>query len=232
MAELKKIVIKAKDGNGEKFTALVNPTKYSLSYKNEYIDKSPPGSAESNLQFVKVTSPAFDLEFLLDGTGVTEGARGNALVNKIIGKASKRTTVAEQFDQFLKTTGKYDGQIHKPYELEIEWGVLKFEGVMLEFSVDFTLFSPEGYPLRGIIKAKFQGSTDIDLAAAKANKRSPDLTHKRLVKDGDTLTQMTKNIYGDSKYYLEVAKANGLINFRQLIPGSLIYFPPLDKKAQ
>jgi hypothetical protein len=30
---------------------------------------------------------------------------------------------------------------------------------------------------------------------------------------------MTERIYGDSKYYLEVAKVNGLINFRQLNQG-------------
>jgi hypothetical protein len=37
---------------------------------------------------------------------------------------------------------------------------------------------------------------------------------------------MTERIYGDSKYYLEVAKINGLINFRQLIPGQELFFPP------
>uniref|UniRef100_A0AAU6WLI4 LysM domain-containing protein n=1 Tax=Chryseobacterium endophyticum TaxID=1854762 RepID=A0AAU6WLI4_9FLAO len=60
-------------------------------------------------------------------------------------------------------------------------------------------------------------------------KNSPDLTHKRTIQDGDTLPLMTERIYGDSKYYLEVAKVNNLINFRQLVPGEELYFPPIEK---
>ncbi len=229
MGGLKKIVITAKENSGQKFEALLNPTKYSLSYKSEYNSEAPAGSPEGSLKFDKISSPTFDLEFFLDGTGVTEENKGNALINKIINKKAKKTNVATQFDDFLKTTGTYDGQIHKPYNLTISWGILTFEGVLTDFSIDFTLFSPEGYPLRAIIKAKFKGSTEIELAAAKAKKSSPDLSHKKTVKAGDTLPLMTEGIYGDSKYYLEVAKVNNLINFRQLTPGLELFFPPLKK---
>jgi len=229
MAGLDKITITAKENSGQEFVALINPTKYSLSYKNEWNKESPPGSTQTEVKFHRISSPTFDLEFLLDGTGVTEENKGNKLINKILNKKATKTNVATQFDNFLKTTGTYDGEIHKPYTLTIKWGILNFEGSLLDFSVDFTLFSPEGYPLRAIIKAKFKGTTDIDLANAKAKKSSPDLSHKRTVKDGDTLPLMTERIYGDSKYYLEVAKVNGLINFRQLTPGQELFFPPIEK---
>jgi len=49
------------------------------------------------------------------------------------------------------------------------------------------------------------------------------------VKAGDTLPLMCYLIYGDPKYYLAVAEANGLGNFRSLIPGMAIVFPPLEK---
>jgi nucleoid-associated protein YgaU len=41
---------------------------------------------------------------------------------------------------------------------------------------------------------------------------------------------MCYRIYGDPKYYLQVAEANGISNFRKLIPGTDITFPPLHKK--
>jgi len=42
---------------------------------------------------------------------------------------------------------------------------------------------------------------------------------------------MTFRIYGDSKYYLEVAKANNITNFRKLTVGGKIFFPPIQKTS-
>ena len=35
-------------------------------------------------------------------------------------------------------------------------------------------------------------------------------------------------IYGDSRYYVDVARFNGLQAFRALAPGLTLHFPPLD----
>jgi nucleoid-associated protein YgaU len=61
------------------------------------------------------------------------------------------------------------------------------------------------------------------------NNSSPDLTHYRVIKKGDTLPLMCYRIYGDSKYYIQVAKANKLSNFRHLKEGEEIFFPPIAK---
>jgi nucleoid-associated protein YgaU len=50
-----------------------------------------------------------------------------------------------------------------------------------------------------------------------------------MVKAGDTLPLMTEEIYGDDKYYLEVARINNITSFRQLQPGTEIFFPPIEK---
>ena len=49
------------------------------------------------------------------------------------------------------------------------------------------------------------------------------------VKQGDNLPLMCENIYGDPNYYLQVAEANNIIDFRNLIPGQKILFPRLEK---
>jgi nucleoid-associated protein YgaU len=67
---------------------------------------------------------------------------------------------------------------------------------------------------------------------AEENKSSPDLTHVRVVKAGDTLPLLTKAIYGSSRDYLRVAEHNGLDNFRDLTPGRRLVFPPLEQSRQ
>ena len=61
----------------------------------------------------------------------------------------------------------------------------------------------------------------------KERKSSPDLTHRRVVKAGDHLSLMCAEIYGDPSYYLQVAAANGLDDYRHLVPGQTIRFPPI-----
>jgi nucleoid-associated protein YgaU len=62
-----------------------------------------------------------------------------------------------------------------------------------------------------------------------AQDESPDLTHVRLVKAGDNLPSLCDAIYGDPQMYLKVAEANGIDDFRRLVPGTRIFFPPLEK---
>ncbi|HPF52255.1 MAG TPA: hypothetical protein PK335_11805, partial [Draconibacterium sp.] len=83
--------------------------------------------------------------------------------------------------------------------------------------------------LRASARAKFKGFIEDNLRVALENNSSPDLTHVRMVNEGDTLPLMTYRIYGDSKYYLEVARVNKLTNFRKLKVGQKIFFPPIEK---
>ncbi|NOR75025.1 MAG: LysM peptidoglycan-binding domain-containing protein, partial [Draconibacterium sp.] len=75
----------------------------------------------------------------------------------------------------------------------------------------------------------FKGFVEDNLRVAMENNSSPDLTHVIIVKEGDTLPLMAFSIYGDPKYYLEVAKANSITNFRKLKVGQQIFFPPINK---
>ncbi|KUJ55332.1 CIS tube protein [Chryseobacterium aquaticum] len=224
-------------GNKESvvFTALINPTGFSLTHKVEYNTERKEGANATNAQFIKKSPQILQLEFLFDGTGVTKDNPGNKLINKIkegFGKESfSKVAVEQQLIDFYSATGDFNGTIHKPYTVIVTWGKFKFEGSLTEFTIDYKLFNKDGTPFRAIGKATFLESISEELAARMANKSSPDLTHKRTVQDGDTLPLMTERIYGDSKYYLEVAKVNGLINFRQLKPGTELYFPPIEKIA-
>jgi nucleoid-associated protein YgaU len=113
----------------------------------------------------------------------------------------------------------------------IKWGALLFKGSLVDLSIEYRLFASDGTPLRANAKLKVKGTIDDDLRVAKENNQSPDLTHYRKVKAGDTLPLMCYRIYGDSNYYLEVARVNKIMQFRKLKPGQEIFFPPLQKFA-
>lgn len=219
--------------NDKAFEAFINPTGFSMTYKTKHNTEQSNGDPKANLGYIASLPSDLNLEFLFDGTGVTEKNSGNKLINTIAEKLGKKAftkkAVETQINDFYNATGKLDGKIHKPYNVIITWGDLHFKGILSEFTIDYKLFTNEGKALRAIGKAKFSESISPELAAKEANLRSPDLTHQREVQDGDTLPLMTARIYGDSKYYLEVAKVNGIIDFRRLTPGQRLYFPPLAK---
>jgi nucleoid-associated protein YgaU len=83
--------------------------------------------------------------------------------------------------------------------------------------------------LRAELNVSFVEEDALLIQAAKAQQESPDLTHYRMVKQGDQLPLMCNEIYGSPSYYPLVAKANKLKDFRNLIPGQEIYFPPIEK---
>ena len=221
---LKKLSIKAyKDvkfdeavGSGE-FTTLLNPEKYVISYKPEYKEEQGQGTSATAPKFTRIAPQELDVELLFDSTGVLDGS------------PNMEDGIIEQIDDFKKIVFDYSGDEHKPYYLQVSWGMLLFKGYLTDMSIEFKLFAPDGTPLRAIAKLKLKSTTDENLRAAKENNQSSDLTHYRKVEAGDTLTLMTYRIYGDPKYYLEVAKVNKITNFRKLTPGQELIFPPIEK---
>jgi len=59
---------------------------------------------------------------------------------------------------------------------------------------------------------------------------SVDLTKSESVKEGDILPLIAKKNYASSSYYLQLAKANKLKNFRNLSPGMKLILPPMAEK--
>ncbi len=109
------------------------------------------------------------------------------------------------------------------------WGPLIFKGYATSLNIAYKLFNSSGIPIRATANVTFRKSIEDEKRNATEKINSPDLTHILQVKAGDTLPLMCKKVYGDPKYYLQVADVNGLGNFRRLEPGMELVFPPIDK---
>ena len=212
------------------FRTLVNPNKYSFKYKIEQNDDQASGTSASAPRFNKILPEDLSLEFIFDRTGVITdyGAAGTSDDKTFKDEGGG---IIDDIDKFKKVVFDYNGDEHKPNYLIISWGTLLFKGTLTEMDITYKLFKSDGTPLRATATAKFKGFVEDNLRVARENNSSPDLTHIRMVKEGDTLPLMTFRIYGDSKYYLEVAKANNITNFRKLTVGRKIFFPPIKKTS-
>jgi hypothetical protein len=203
------------------FNTLMNPETYRIRYEVSQNQSQAQGTSSAAPRFNKTLPEDLQLDFIFDRSGVIAGFADETGLG-IIGDIEK----------FKKIVLDYNGNQHKPNYLMISWGSLLFKGSLKDMEITYKLFKPDGTPIRASIRATFKGFIEDNLRVARENNNSPDLTHIRVVGEGDTLPLMTFRIYGDSKYYLEVAKANKLVNFRKLTPGQQIYFPPIEKAGR
>jgi nucleoid-associated protein YgaU len=95
--------------------------------------------------------------------------------------------------------------------------------------IKYELFAPSGRPLRATANCTFKEHSSSLLDALLSAFSSPDLTHVREVKAGETLPLIANEIYGDPALYTEIARVNGLKNFRDIRPGQQLILPPIDK---
>lgn len=226
---LKKMVIEAYTNPGcsgepaDKYEVMFNPTTVSRKYGVEYHDRQGPGDSGSPQIPNKIRPSQFSFEFVIDGTGAV--ADGSS--TKKVGDPSHKKDVEKEVKDFLTVTGKYQSELHRPYYLKISWGSFIWLCVLSFAEVTYTLFKPDGDPLRARIKATFEEQKEDPLRVAEEGKKSPDLTHVHTVQAGDSLSLLCQRYYGDPGRYLQIAQYNGLKNYRRLEPGLRLQFPPI-----
>lgn len=231
--KLAKLTIEAYDNENltgkakHKFIAQINPDGYSHSHT---VKNTGDGKCNTNKgqmlpqnEPYKHTSPeTVNFKLVFDGTGAVP--------------KSTRDTVFKQIDKLKDTCYYYNGKIHRPSYLKLKWannfnrvktGSKYFTCQLTSMKLAYKMFTPDGIPLRAEADLTFQEFRNAQTIVEAAAPSSPDLTHIRLVRQGDRLPLMCYEIYNDSSLYLQVAKANNITNFRYIQPGQQIFFPPL-----
>lgn len=208
---------------GPTFKAQFNPTQVRWNYAIAYGRERAINSSAQEQKYKFSESPALEVTLTIDGTDV----------DSMGFYAFTSPSVKDRVAQFKAVTFDYRGDRHEPPYLRVSWGSqTTFDCRLRSFSVNYTLFDRDGTPLRAEIKACFVDDIKAEKLASIEQKSSPDLTHARMVRHGDTLPLLTKDVYGSSAYYLDVARYNGIDDFRRLTPGQEIMFPPLVEFAE
>ncbi len=193
---------------------MMNPSSITHNHNINYNSEQPPDTIGPENKFKNIGPESISFELIFDGTGSTGQAYD----------------VHEAIDKFKDATYKYIGDTHEPPYVTLFWGKsFEFSGRLTALNIVHSLFAPDGTSIRAKAQVTFQNSIDSKTQAAKKEKSSPDLTHVVTVKMGDNLPMLCKKIYGKSDYYLQVARINGLMDFRNLEPGYELVFPPVKK---
>jgi hypothetical protein len=207
------------------FEAYYNPTSFSAVYGLKYVDSNKAsGISKHEMRYSGYEPASFTIELWLDGTGAS-------LPNKIPPISSYNVDL--EIDNFKKLIYDYEGKSHRGSYLTLSWGkALAANVVLVSVTINKNLFDANGNTLRATLNCQFKEYSYLEKTEAEMQKKSPDMTHLRVVKQGDRLPLMCEGIYGDDRLYLEVARFNGLSDYRKLVPGQKIFFPPLKSKAQ
>ena len=226
-----KVVIRAykdkslRNPTGDEFILPVNPETYSENYKIEYDSKQGQGNEQTDPKYKSSPPLERKLEFIIDGTNTIEGYK---YPTNIAGQ--KLMDVKKQIRQLIITVYKLNGDTHKPNFLKIVWdGEDSFDCILTSLDINYTLFKPDGNPLRAKVSANFLSFVEPQKRIREEDKRSPDLTSVRRVNVDDTLPLACFEVYGDVNLYLQAAKINNLTSIRNVESSRILIFPPLDK---
>lgn len=205
------------------FEVMFNPESFSMRHESAF---DPEASQRASRQvYVHTPAQRLSLELIIDGTGVSDYG-----LTTLLGLGSK--SVSEQVKKFLDLCWRMDGDLHEPRFLRIQWGngpIQQFDCRLQSVDITYSSFDRNGAPLRAKLSTVFVEDLDAAMRVRLEDKQSPDLSRTRIVKSGDTLPLLCKEIYGTSKHYVRVAQWNRLNDFRNLTPGQEIVFPSLDK---
>ncbi|HET6255447.1 MAG TPA: LysM peptidoglycan-binding domain-containing protein [Puia sp.] len=221
---LKIMAYKTPEGSREngkigEFSVMFNPATFTIETKIDYKQPDAKGQNGGDPVFEKIPPLEFSVEFVIDGTGVGPGNAGQG----------DSDFVKNKVKDFRELTGcNINGEIHRPNYLSVLWGTFYIECVLVSLSVNYYLFDPQGSPLRAKLTCAFLERIGAGKDGRRSRLESPDLTKVYSIKEGNTLDLIADNYYDDPSWYLAIAKANKLKNFRKLVPGTRLVLPPLS----
>ena len=226
------------DAPEDTYTVQVNPSSYSLNHLLNYSYHRGQGfSAErGGLQRQPSRQPPIRVPVRRHrcGSQAVGARRHSARRGDRVGTVAGRALRRHGRDQEVQRARVHSaaGKIHRPRPLLLVWGK---SGLPLRADARSTIASRcSRKTARRCARSRNARSASPFHDAEQErrdNATSPDLTHLRDVRDGDTLPLLAYDIYGKPELYLEVARVNKLVNFRRLRSASRLSFPPLDKQA-
>jgi LysM repeat protein len=90
----------------------------------------------------------------------------------------------------------------------------------------FTLFSPEGVPLRATLTLTLREYKTLDEQLAQLNLSSPERTHSHVIQRGETLSSIAARFYQQPGDWRFIANANNIEDPRRLAVGTFLTVPP------
>ena len=189
-----------------------NPTEYQLTKTNNFSEIAIPGLESPPIQFVRGASEKLTVELLADTSDTLKDVR-------------------EQYVNKVRNLMRINKESHAPPIVRFVWGKdaakNAFIGVVDSLNVTYTLFSPEGTPLRAKLSLTLKEYRPVDIQLKDAPKASPDLEKTWVARRGDKYSSIAAAVYRDPGEWRAIAEANQVKDPRVLRPGTVLTLPKI-----
>lgn len=199
---------------GEELSVQFNPTEVTIDKSVTYAEQDIPGLDAPIQQFVSGGAETLSVEFFFD---VYED-RGDDQPDDV-------RKLTDEINQLLLV----DGDLHAPPLVTFAWGKISFTAVVESANTTFTMFRPDGTPVRARIDVTFREYTPPSKQLEATPRHSADRTSVRTVVEGDTLPGIANEEYGRPTAWRRIAAANDIVNPRRLQPGDELIIPVLER---
>jgi hypothetical protein len=208
------------------FSVPFNPTELSFQKAMKFAEIAIPGLDAPLQQFVRGEAEKLTMELFFDSTDNGTGL-GATSVTALTDKAFSLARINPQTHAPPIVTVAWNS--HFPGDsLASEMSAQNrhsFVGVVESISQKFTLFSPEGIPLRATVNLTLREYRKLEDQISQLNLQSPDRTHSHTLGGNETLAAVAAeewNRPGDWRY---IADANDLEDPRRLVVGTFLTIP-------
>ena len=185
-----------------------NPTEYQLQKANTFQEIAIPGLETPPLQYIRGAAERLSVEVLADTSETLEDVR-------------------EKYVTPVRNLLNIEPDLHAPPIVRFAWDREVFRGVLESCQVTYTLFSPDGVPLRAKLSLAFKEYRSVEVQVKERPKASPDFDKAYVVRAGDSLASIAAAAYKDSTLWRAIARHNGLRDPRRLVPGTVLTVPKI-----
>jgi nucleoid-associated protein YgaU len=233
--ELHKLTIYYEQGGAPgqgSIEALFNPSEISLIRSAKWEQQQTVGQSTASVEqeFRSVAAETFSIELFFDTyesrSAAMTGARAAATFLPASLIPGREATDVRQYTDQIAQLVEVDAELHRPPVCDLRWGVFDiFTGVLTTLQQRFTLFLDDGTPVRATLTCDF---AEVGTQAHATELHSSDVIKTRQVRRYDTLQSLAADEYGDPALWRPIATANGIVNPRDLRPGTTLTIPKLQ----
>jgi Contractile injection system tube protein/LysM domain len=185
-----------------------NPTEYQLQKGNNFAEIPIPGLESPPIQFVRGSSEKLTAELLVDTSDTLEDVR-------------------KRYTNKLRNLMRINADLHAPPVVRLMWDDQIFRGVVESLNTTYTLFTPDGVPIRAKLSLTLKEYRPVEIQVKESPKSSADVEKSHTVRRGDTLATVAKLAYNDPTRWREIARNNSILDPRRLAPGQVLNLPRL-----
>lgn len=216
----KSIQFGAGDKLGE-LTLQINPETYTLNRSINYATERRDNSNALQPVYKQTKPSTLTFSAFFDGTGIIPTGG-----KKVKDRVKELENLVYLGNTDVNDNPKAKKPLPQPCYLKVTWGSLSFQGRLNSLNWTYSLFAPSGEPIRA--KASLSLTEAIATLETQKKIESEKPQGKNIIfRKGDSLTGLCAKEYKNSGYAAMIASINNLISFRDIKPGTPLWFPKL-----